>query len=44
MTKRNNPNVIMVMGKVRIIRMGLTIAFRIANTIAKSNAVQKVSI
>ena len=44
MTKRNSPNVKIVIGKVSIIKTGFNIAFRMANTIANTSAVQKVSI
>ena len=42
-TNRNRPNVIMVIGNVRIIKIGFKIAFRIASTIARTSAVKKVS-
>ena len=44
MTKRNNPNVIMVMGRVSNMSTGFKIAFKIASTTATTIAVQKVSI
>ena len=43
-TNKNKPSVNNVIGKVRIISSGLTIAFNIASTIATRIAVQKVSI
>jgi hypothetical protein len=42
-TKRNSPNVKTVIGSVKSIRSGLTMAFKIANTIATMIAVQKES-
>lgn len=39
MTKRNIPSVMTVIGKVRIIRSGLTIAFKIPSTKTKINEV-----
>lgn len=33
-TNKNNPNVIMVIGKVKIIKIGFTIRFKIDNTTA----------
>lgn len=43
-TKRKNPNVTRVNGSVSSIRIGLTIAFRTASTMAKMIAAQNVSI
>jgi hypothetical protein len=43
-TKRKRPNVTIVSGNVRRISKGFTIAFRMASTIARTIAVQKVSI
>jgi len=43
-TNKNNPNVTMVIGKVRIIKIGFISAFSIANTRAKTRAVIKLSI
>ena len=42
-TKRKRPRVTRVIGRVIRIRMGFTIAFKIANTIATMIAVQKES-
>jgi hypothetical protein len=39
MIRRNNPRVRMVIGNVRMIRMGFKIAFRKANTNEKIKAV-----
>src|SRR5882724_10024507 len=44
MTKRNRPNVKIVIGKVRMIRMGFSNALRMASTNENTRAVQKVSI
>jgi hypothetical protein len=38
-TKRKSPNVIMVIGKVRIIKIGFIIAFNTASTSARRRAV-----
>lgn len=41
-TNKNNPNVRMVIGKVRIIKMGFKMAFKNANTAATIIAVVKL--
>jgi len=43
MTRLKRPKVIMVIGNVRIVRIGLTKAFRTASTRATTTAVQKDS-
>lgn len=44
MIKRKIPNVRIVIGKVRIIRIGLITAFKSPSTITKTNAVEYESI
>jgi hypothetical protein len=41
-TNRNNPNVTMVIGRVRSTRSGFSKAFKMANTNAKTKAVVKL--
>jgi hypothetical protein len=43
MTNKNNPSVMIVMGRVKIMSKGLMKVFKMASTTAKTKAVQNVS-